>query len=49
MPQYKFRFHGENRWQEISEFELMDSLYKNFRKFTLTIKKMIVGKEVKNT
>jgi hypothetical protein len=47
MPQYEFRFHGDERWKEISEIQLMDGLYKVYNKVTPAIKEMIMGKEVK--
>ena len=46
MPQYEVRFHGEKSWEEISEIELMDGLYKIYNKVTPAIKEMIMGKEV---
>ena len=47
MPQYEFRFHGDESWKEISEIQLMDGLYKTYQKVTPAIKEMIMGKEVK--
>ena len=47
MPLYEAKYHEEDRWQEISELELMDELYKSYRKVTPAIKEMIMGKEVK--
>ena len=46
MPQYEFRLHGDERWKEISEIQLMDGLYKVYKKVTPAIKEMIMGKEV---
>ena len=46
MPQYEVRFHEKTDWVEISELELMDGLYKIYRKITPAIKEMIMGKEV---
>jgi hypothetical protein len=47
MPQYEFRFHDKTDWIEISEIQLMDGLYKIYKKITPAIKEMIWGKEVK--
>jgi hypothetical protein len=47
MPLYEAKYHEEDRWQEISELELMDELYKSYRKVTPAIKEMIMGNEVK--
>lgn len=47
MPQYEFRFHDKTDWKEISEIQLMDGLYKVYKKITPAIKEMIMGKEVK--
>ena len=46
MPQYEFRFHGDESWKEISEIQLMDGLYKVYKKVTPAIKEMIMGNEV---
>ena len=47
MPLYEVKYDEKDVWQEISELELMDELYKTFNKVTPAIKKMIKGKEVK--
>ena len=47
MPKYEIRCHENAEWVEISEIELMDGLYKIYRKITPVIKEMIMGKEVK--
>ena len=46
MPIYEAKYREEDRWQEISELELMDELYKSYKKVTPAIKEMIMGKEV---
>ena len=46
MPQYEVKYHNWDRWEKISEIELMDGLYKIYRKVTPAIKEMIEGKEV---
>ena len=47
MPLYEVQYNEEDTWQEISEVELMDDLYKIYKKVTPAIKEMILGKEVK--
>jgi hypothetical protein len=47
MPQYEVQYCDENVWQEISEVDLMDDLYKIYKKVTPAIKEMILGREVK--
>ena len=46
MPLYEAKYGENDEWQEISELELMDELYKTFKKVTPAIKEMIRGKEV---
>ena len=46
MPLYEVQYHEEDVWQEISELELMDDLYRIYKKVTPAIKEMILGKEV---
>ena len=46
MPLYEAKYHDKTEWEEISEIELMDGLYKIYKKITPAIKKMIMGKEV---
>ena len=45
-PRFEIRCHEKNEWQEISEIEIMDRLYKIYRRVTPVIKEMIKGKEV---
>jgi hypothetical protein len=47
MPLYEAKYHESDMWQEISELELMDELYKIYKKVTPAIKEMIMGNEVK--
>ena len=47
MPLYEAKYDEEEMWQEISELELMDELYKTYKKVTPAIKEMIMGNEVK--
>ena len=46
MPLYEVKYHEEDEWKEISELDLMDNLYKTYKKVTPEIKKMMIGKEV---
>lgn len=46
MPLYEVQYNGEDVWQEISELELMDDLYRMYKKVTPAIKEMILGKEL---
>jgi hypothetical protein len=46
MPLYEAKFHERDEWMEVSELELMDQLYRTYRKVTPAIKEMIMGKEV---
>jgi hypothetical protein len=45
-PRFEVRCHEKNEWQEISEIEIMDGLYKIYKRVTPPIKEMIKGKEV---
>ena len=46
-PLYEFRQNENEEWQEISELELMDGLYKYYHRATPAIKEMITGKELR--
>jgi hypothetical protein len=46
MPLYEVQYHEEDAWHEISELELMDDLYRIYKKVTPAIKEMILGREV---
>ena len=46
MPTYEVKYHNLEEWEEISEIELMDGLYKIYRRVTPAIKEMITGKEI---
>ena len=46
MPCYEFWCYDENEWKEIPEIEIMNRLYKIYKKVTPAIKDMINGKEV---
>ena len=46
LPLYEAKYIEKDEWQEISEVELMEELYKVFQKVTPAIKEMIEGKEI---
>jgi hypothetical protein len=46
MPLYEAKYDEEDEWMEISDLELMDQLYRTYKKVAPAIKKMIMGKEV---
>ena len=46
MPCYEFKCYDRNEWKEISETEIMNKLYKIYKRVTPAIKEMINGKEV---
>jgi hypothetical protein len=46
MPCYEAKYFPKNYWEEISDIELMDGLYKIYNKITPVIKEMIQGKEI---
>ena len=47
MPLYEAKYEENDGWQEISELDLMDELYKSYKKVTPAIKEMIQGNEIK--
>ena len=49
MPLYEAKYHEEEEWMEISEIDLMDQLYRTYKKVTPAIKEMIMGKEVETS
>ena len=44
MPTYEIRYRETDYWQEISDIQLMEELYKIYNRATPAIKKMIGGK-----
>ena len=46
MPCYEFWCCDRKEWKEISETEIMNKLYRIYKKVTSAIKEMINGKEV---
>ena len=47
MPHYEVRYHEKGDWQEISDVELMEGLYKIYDRVSPAIKEMIQGKELR--
>ena len=47
MPRYEVRYNENEEWEEISELEFMDGLYKLYHRVTPVIKEMIEGKELR--
>ena len=46
MPLYEVRYYDREEWEEISEIDLMNELYKIYKKASPAIKEMIRGKEI---
>ncbi len=46
MPLYEVRYNDWEEWQEISEIDFMNELYKIYEKVSPAIKEMIKGKEI---
>ena len=46
LPLYEAKYSENAEWQEISELELMEGLYKFFNKVTPALEEMIEGKEI---
>ena len=47
MPRYEVRYNESEDWQEVSELEFMNGLYKSFNRVAPAIKEMIAGKELR--
>jgi hypothetical protein len=47
MPRYEVRYDEKEDWEEISELELMDGLYKLYHRVSPAIKEMLKGKEIR--
>ena len=47
MPRYEVRYRENHEWEEISELEFMDGLYKLYHRVTPAIKEMIEGHELR--
>jgi len=46
LPLYEAKYNEKEEWIEISDVELMDGLYKIYKKVAPAIKQMIEGKEI---
>ena len=46
LPLYEAKYSDKGEWQEISEVELMEGLYKVFEKVTPAIEEMIAGRQI---
>ena len=46
MPLYEVKYKDCEDWEQISDLELMDRLYRIYKKVTPAIKDMINGKEI---
>ena len=46
MPLYEVKYKDCEDWEQISDLELMDRLYRIYKKVTPAIKEMIDGKEI---
>ena len=46
LPLYEVKYDAKEDWEEISEVELMEGLYKVFDKVAPAIKEIIEGKEI---
>jgi hypothetical protein len=46
LPLYEAKYNEREDWEEISEVELMEELYKVFDKVAPAIKEMMEGKEI---
>ena len=47
MPRYEVRYNENEEWEEVSELEFMDGLYRLYDRVTPAIKEMIEGKELR--
>jgi len=47
IPRYEVRYDENEEWEEISELEFMDGLYKLYHRVTPAIKEMLEGKELR--
>jgi hypothetical protein len=46
LPLYEAKYSENEEWREISELDLMEGLYKVFKKVTPALEEMIAGKEI---
>ena len=47
MPRYEVRYNENEEWEEVSELEFMDGLYRLYDRVTPAIKEMLEGKELR--
>ena len=47
MPRFEVRYDENGEWIEISDIQLMDGLYRLYRRVTPAVKEMINGKELR--
>jgi hypothetical protein len=46
MPLYEVKYNDREEWEQISDLEVMERLYRIYKKVTPAIKDMINGKEI---
>ncbi len=46
LPLYEAKYNEKEDWEEITEIQLMDGLYRIYKKVTPAIKEMLEGKEI---
>ena len=46
MPIYEVKYLEKDEWIEISDLELVDQLYRTYRRVTPALKQMMMGKQV---
>ena len=46
LPIYEVKYLEKDEWIEISDLELVDQLYRTYRRVTPAIKQMMMGKKV---
>ena len=49
MPRYEVKYDGKGEWEEISDLELMEELYKIYDRVTPAIKEMISGRKLQTS
>jgi hypothetical protein len=47
MPLYQVKYKDREEWEQISDLEVMERLYRIYKKVTPAIKDMINGKEIR--
>ena len=46
LPIYEVKYLEKDEWIEISDLELVDQLYRTYRRVTPALKQMMMGKQV---